>query len=342
MNTGITLSFVIPAYNMEQYLTRCVTSILSTEKTDDIEIIIVDDGSKDGTAALADSLQREHPNIKAVHQENKGHGGAVNNGIAHATGEYVKIVDADDWVDKDAYKKVIEFLRKQVTSQNPIDLFITNYMYDSPERHTKHEMHMSSFIPKNTLLTWDDISKPKLSQYLIMHTLIYRTEILRQSKLQLPEHTFYVDFIYSYQPLPWVKTMYYMDIPFYHYFIGREGQSVETKTMIKKVNQLRLVNECMVDATPKKDSVSRGLYQYMTHYLALQTSVTSAFLILSHKKENYAIKQEVWENIRKKSPTLYKDISKSAFGRIMKIPGLLGRSIVRSIYWIAKYTVGFN
>ena len=77
-----------------------------------------------------------------------------------------------------------------------------------------------------------------------MHALTYRTAVVRESGMQLPEHTFYVDFIYAYQPFPWVKTMKYLDTPFYHYFIGRDGQSVQTDVMIRRVDQLRLVNQC--------------------------------------------------------------------------------------------------
>ena len=93
-----TLTFVVPAYNMETYLERCVESLLSATDNSDIEVLIVDDGSSDGTPELADMYERRWPgNVRAIHQVNKGHGGAVNTGIANATGMYVKVVDADDW-----------------------------------------------------------------------------------------------------------------------------------------------------------------------------------------------------------------------------------------------------
>lgn len=95
-----TLTFVVPAYNMETYLERCVESLLSATDNSDIEVLIVDDGSSDSTPELADMYERRWPgNVRAIHQVNKGHGGAVNTGIANATGMYVKVVDADDWVD---------------------------------------------------------------------------------------------------------------------------------------------------------------------------------------------------------------------------------------------------
>ena len=100
-----------------------------------------------------------------------------------------------------------------------------------------------------------------------------------------------MDFIYAYQPFPWVKTMKYLDTPFYHYFIGRDGQSVQTDVMIRRVDQLRLVNQCMVRATPEHDTVPDGLYRYMIHFLAIESSVASVFMILSRDPENYEKKK---------------------------------------------------
>lgn len=94
-----TLTFVVPAYNMETYLGRCVESLIAAKRNDDIEVLIIDDGSSDGTLAMAKSFEQRHPGVvRAIHQDNKGHGGAVNTGIAAASGMYVKVVDADDWV----------------------------------------------------------------------------------------------------------------------------------------------------------------------------------------------------------------------------------------------------
>lgn len=94
-----TLTFVVPAYNMTEYLERCVESLIASKRNDDIEVLIVDDGSSDGTLEMAKTFEARNPGIvRAIHQENKGHGGAVNTGIAAASGMYVKVVDADDWV----------------------------------------------------------------------------------------------------------------------------------------------------------------------------------------------------------------------------------------------------
>ncbi len=128
------ISFAVPCYNVEEYLDHCVTSILSgcTDYLSQIEIILVDDGSvKDGTPAKIDDWAAQHPSIiKAIHQENGGHGEAVNTGLAHARGTYFKVVDADDWLDERACKRVMLKLEQFAGSHAPIDMVITNYVYE--------------------------------------------------------------------------------------------------------------------------------------------------------------------------------------------------------------------
>lgn len=131
------------------------------------------------------------------------------------------------------------------------------------------------------VLGWDDLGKFGLAQYIIMHALTFRTQVVRDSGLKLPEHTFYVDFYYSYQPFPWVKRIQYLDVPFYHYFIGREGQSVQTDVMIKRVDQLRFCQSADDRGHAERGTVPEGLYRYMIHFLAIESCVTSVFLILS-------------------------------------------------------------
>ena len=341
--TAKTLSFVIPSYNMEAYLDRCVNSLLSAHRTDDLEILIVDDGSKDGTLAYAQKLERNNPGIvRAIHQENKGHGGAVNTGIEAATGKYVKVVDADDWVGPESLEDVLATLREEITRDDPIDMLVTNYVYDKVEKRHKHVVNFRHAMKPGKRLTWDDLGHFGLAEYILMHALIFRTDVVRASGMKLPEHTFYVGFIYAYQPFPWVKTLKYLDTPFYHYYIGREGQSVQTDVMIRRVDQLRLVNQCMVRATPERGTVPDGLYRYMIHFLAIESSVASVFMILSKNPANYAKKEALWNDIKAYSPSIYADVRKKAMSRALNLRGSAGRFIIRSGYVVAEKVVGFN
>lgn len=338
-----TLTFVVPAYNMTEYLERCVESLIAPKRNDDIEVLIVDDGSSDGTLEMAKTFEARNPGIvRAIHQENKGHGGAVNTGIAAASGMYVKVVDADDWVGPESLEQVMAVLRGEVGKDEPLDMLVTNYVYDKVGKRNKHVVNFRHAMEPGKRLTWDDLGHFGLTEYILMHALIYRTAVVRESKMQLPEHTFYVDFIYAYQPFPWVKSLQYVDTPFYHYFIGRDGQSVQTDVMIRRVDQLRLVNQCMVRATPERGTVPDGLYRYMIHFLAIQSSVASVFMILSRDPENYEKKKAMWADIEAYSPTIYKDVRKKAMSRALNLHGSLGRFVIRKGYFVAEHVVGFN
>ncbi|RSX54434.1 glycosyltransferase family 2 protein [Bifidobacterium samirii] len=341
--TATTLTFVVPAYNMETYLERCISSLMSAKDTSDIEVLIVDDGSSDSTPALADEYERRWKGrVRAIHQPNKGHGGAVNTGIANARGLYVKVVDADDWIDPQAINIMMDTLRAQAASDEPVDMVVSNYVYDKVGKRRKHVVNFRRAMKPGVVLTWDDLGRFGLAEYILMHALTFRTDVVRRSGMQLPEHTFYVDFIYAYQPFTQVRTMMYLDMPFYHYFIGREGQSVQTDVMIRRVDQLIHVNRCMLDATPEPDTVPAGLYRYMIHFLTIESCVTSVFLILSRDKTNYEKKRRLWADIAAHSETIGRDVRRQIMSRAINLPGSAGRCIVRWGYRIAERVVGFN
>ena len=225
------LTFAVPCYNSEAYMEHCIQTLL--EGGEDVEIILIDDGSKDGTAAIADRYAAEYPTIvKAVHQENGGHGEGVNQGLRRASGLYYKVVDSDDWADVDALKKVVEQLRAFSQMEQPVDLLVCNYVYEHVEDNTQKVMRYTNVFPRDRVFTWEEIGRFRPSQYLLMHSVFYRTQLLRDCGLELPKHTFYVDNIFVYQPLPFVETIYYMDLDFYRYFIGRADQSVNEQVMV--------------------------------------------------------------------------------------------------------------
>ena len=150
------LSIVVPCYNSQDYMEHCIASLLPGGSQ--VEILIVDDGSKDGTAAIADRLAAEHPDmIRAIHQENAGHGGAVNTGLAHASGLFFKVVDSDDWVDADAYRSILDFLRTAAREDRLPDLLLSNYVYEKQGASHKKIMHYRKYFPTDTYFTWDDV-----------------------------------------------------------------------------------------------------------------------------------------------------------------------------------------
>ncbi len=218
------LSIVVPSYNSENYLDKSINSLLVGG--DDIEIIIVNDGSKDRTQEIAEGFMEKYPNIvRVVNKENGGHGDAVCSGLAIATGTYFKVCDSDDWFNEEAFKKVLGGIKECINTNKDIDMFVSNFVYEKEYINHQKAMTYRNFLKENTVITWEDF-KPTMDKYILMHSVIYRTDILRECNLTLPKHTFYVDNLYVYIPLPYVKRMYYIDADLYRYHIGREEQCV--------------------------------------------------------------------------------------------------------------------
>jgi len=318
---------------------NCIKSLLPGGE--DVEILVVDDGSKDSTADIADAYEKKYPGIvRAVHQENGGHGEAVNAGIRNATGLYFKVVDSDDWVDAEAYKKILDKLRELAGGDKALDMFIANYVYEKEGAKHKKVMRYPS-LPKERIFTWNEAKLHK-GQYILMHSVIYRTKLLRECGLELPKHTFYVDNIYVYKPLPSVRTMYYMDVDFYRYYIGREDQSVNEKVMISRIDQQIRVNKIMVDEFDLWKIQNKRLRRYMFNYLEIITVISTVMLIRSGTEENLLKKRELWSYIKRKDIRLFHHMRLGIMGNTMNLPGKGGRKISVAAYKLSQKVVGFN
>ena len=336
------LSIAIPCYNSEAYMENCIRSLLPGG--DEVEILIVDDGSKkDRTAEIADEYERRYPGIcRAIHQENGGHGAAVNTGLKNATGIFFKVVDSDDWVNEEAYRQVLDTLRQFVLGKNTLDMLITNFVYEKQGAKHKKVMNYRLALPKNELFTWNDTKTFMVGQYILMHSVIYRTELLRDCGLELPEHTFYVDNIFVYQPLPHVHTMYYLDVNFYRYFIGRSDQSVNEKVMIGRIDQQIRGTKLMLGYYDMGKIQNRKLRHYMVRYLEIMMVICSILAIRSGDAENMEKKKELWEHVKKTNMALYLRLRWGFLGQGMNLPGKGGRSLSIAGYKIAQKFFGFN
>lgn len=335
------ISFAIPCYNSEAYMEKAIQSILPGGE--DVEIIVVNDGSSDGTSEVAKKYEEKYPGIvKAVDKENGGHGDAVNTGLAHATGVYFKVVDSDDWVDEEALLKILSAVKGFVDADSKVDMLISNYVYEKVGMTHKKVIHYRNVLPQNQVFRWDDIGSFHLDQYILMHSVIYRTKLLVECGLELPKHTFYVDNIYVYKPLPSVRTLYYMDVDFYRYFIGRDDQSVNERVMISRIDQQIRVNKIMVDAFDLWKIPDRKLRHYMFNYLEIITVISTIMLIRSGTEENLEKKRELWKYIKEKDIRLFHHLRAGILGNTMNLPGKGGRKISVAAYKLSQKVVGFN
>ncbi|XCP84774.1 glycosyltransferase family A protein [Roseburia hominis] len=335
------ISFAIPCYNSEAYMERAIESILVGGE--DVEIIIVNDGSKDRTSEIAHEYEGKYPSIiHAVDKENGGHGDAVNVGLSHAQGKYFKVVDSDDWVDAEALGKILQQMKEFEAREKEVDMLIANYVYEKEGMEHKKTIDYKNVLPENQIIKWDEVGRFHLGQYILMHSVIYRTDFLKLCQLQLPKHTFYVDNIYVYYPLPHVRKLYYMNLDFYRYYIGREDQSVNEKVMIGRVDQQIFVTKTMIDMYEMGKITNKKLRSYMTNYLAIMMTVSSILCIRSKKEENLEKKKELWTYLKKRDYRTYWKIRYGILGQTMNLPGKSGRKISSLAYIVAQRIVGFN
>lgn len=336
------ITFTVPCYNSASYMSRCIDSLLVCQ--DRAEIIIVDDGSTDATGQIADEYRKNYPDtVKVIHKENGGHGSGVNAGLSAASGLYFKVVDSDDWLDRSALLQVVRYLEQWESSGKQPDLLVCNYIYNHLLENKQKVMNYRNVFESGKIQTWDETGHFHPSQYLIMHALIYRTGVLRASGVRLPEHTFYVDNIFASQPLPYVRTICYLDLDLYHYFLGREDQSVSEQCLKQRIDQqirvTKIVSACAdLDAAGR---CSRKLEKYLTRNISIMMAISSIYLLLIGSDEAWEKREELWDYMRKQDYRLYLKLKYQCLSGLTKLPGKAGKLITLTGYRAAQKWYSF-
>ena len=308
------ISFTVPCYNSQVYMKKCIDSLLTGGR--DVEIIIVNDGSKDGTLKLANEYKENYPDtVKVIDKENGGHGSGVNAGLKAAEGLYFKVVDSGDWLDTDALNELLGVIKLHLSEGRLPDLYVTNFIYDRVYDGTKHVSSYEKKMPQGKIFGWDGVKKFRFSHMMLMHALLYKRESLLKSGTRLPEHTFYVDNIFAYKPLPFMQTVYYLNVDLYHYFIGRADQSVNRKNIIARYEQQLLVMREMTDAYSWDEikKMPKGLKNYMWHSLEVIMMTTLFFTCAEYSKERKENLKALWRHIKERDKKLYKKLRHGSY-----------------------------
>ena len=223
---GKILSITIPSYNVEKYIDKCVQSMLIDSILDDIEILIVNDGSKDSTPEIARGYVEKYPQtVRLIDKENGGHGSTINAGIREATGKYFKVVDGDDWLNTENLEHFIALLKSREE-----DVIASNYLCIRDE---SYDILAEKKVTSDASLygTTCNMDKGEVKEVIKMHALTIRTSILKENNITIDEHCFYVDAEYIAYPMPFVSSVYYDDEFIYMYRLGRNGQSMDIRSM---------------------------------------------------------------------------------------------------------------
>lgn len=330
------ISFVVPCYNMESYMRHCIESLLIGKE--EVEIIIVDDGSKDKTGSIADEYAKKYPKIvKAIHQENGGHGEGINTGLKHATGKYFKVIDGDDWVDEAAYRELLHKIKK-INS----DLIIMNYVYSYTDGRKDQTISFANVFKSDCESTWSDMRRFKTTQYLSLHSLMYKKSVLDKTDIKLPKHIFYEDNLFIYLPMINTKTLYYMDLDFYRYFIGRSDQSVQEPQLIKRSAHQVQVSRTVCNQYDLDSVENKKLRKMMKRECIFLMTIGVVFSRLAYTDEGEKQYKQLWKDVKEGNPKLYKQMRRFTMAFWVSLPGKIGRFLAIHGYRFAHRLVKFN
>ncbi len=335
------LTLAVPSYNVEKYIRRCLGSLVTGGE--DVEVLVIDDGSTDRTAEIAAEYEAKYPGIvRVVSKENGGHGSAINTGLKEASGEYFYVVDADDWLEIGALERLIRTMKEVKGQGAGVDLYIVNYVYEQFELNKRHTVHYRRVLPGNTVFEWKDTKPFRMAQFILLHSTIHKTSILRETGIVLPEHTFYVDNVLVYSPLPSFRTMYYIDIDLYKYYIGRSDQSVSHESMMKRIDQYVRVAKIMIESHHLEEIGEEKLRKYMYSYLSAILMIVNTFLTLSKTAENRRKKAELWRFLKDYDADMYRMVLANPLYAGSLLDGKAGRFIIRSSYKIGRRIFKYN
>lgn len=327
------LSISVAAYNVEKTLDKTLSSFNDPRVYDDLEVLIIDDGSKDNTKNIAKKYEKIAPQtFKYVPKENGGHGSTINMGIKLATGKYFKVVDGDDWVDTYSLVKFISELKKQNS-----DLVLTNHEEVYPD-HVKKINLISGMEPKREYSWKDSIDIKRV----ILHTLTVKTRLLKENNVHITENCFYVDIEFVVWAAYVSHTITYLDLYLYMYRLGEANQSVAKTNMLKNIKMQEKVSYQLVrmydQFVRNKDMVSNQEETIFNTFKRSIGSTMRTYLLMPTKTAKEKIKY-FDNNIKRISLISYKKLNEDKFIHLVRKGNYSMVPLAKIMYrvWVMKY-----
>ena len=217
-----------------------------------------------------------------------------------------------------------------------------NYVYTYTDGRENQTINFSNVFKNNEVITWDQIGKFKLTQYLSLHSMMYKKSVLDEAKIDLPKHVFYEDNLFIYLPLPYTKTIYYLDVDFYQYFIGRADQSVQEPQLIKRSSHQVLVTKEICNKYDLDTIENKKLRKMMYRECVFVMTIGVIFSRLAYNEEGERQYLELWDSIKKSNPKLYKKMKHFTMASMVSFKGKFGRFLSIKGYRLAHKLVKFN
>lgn len=327
------LTVSVAAYNVESTLEKTLASFNDPRVYDDLEVLIIDDGSKDGTAKIAKKYEKIAPHtFKYVAKKNGGHGSTINKGIELATGKYFKVVDGDDWVDTESLVTFIQDLKKQNS-----DLVLTNHTEVYPD-HSKTVKLIENVEPKKEYTWKDNIDIKRV----VLHTLTVKTKLLRENNVHITEKCFYVDVEFVVWAAYVSRTITYFDLYLYIYRLGEANQSVAKSNMLKNIKMQEKVSYELVkmyDQFVKSDNMLPN--QEKTIFNTFKRSVGSTmrtYLLMPTSTAKKKI-QKFDSNINRISSISFQKLDEDKFIHLVRKGNYSLIPLIKVMYriWVLKY-----
>ena len=328
------LTVSIAAYNVEKYLEKCLNSLNDDRFKDDIEVLIIDDGSKDNTKKIAEEFQRKSPDtFHYIPKKNGGHGSTINKGIELATGKYFRVIDGDDWVDKNNFYRYIAKLKRCDS-----DMILTKHKEVAPTKEKVISL-INNMKDGNEYKLEESLEIDRVT----LHMLTVRTSLLQKNKVEITENCFYVDVEYVIWAIFLSKTVTFYNLSVYMYRVGNINQSVSKKNMVKNVEMQEKVSYKLIFLYDKfLETKEIGENKKRVIYRTMKKSVGSTmrtYLLLPNAGSSKKKLKEFDEKIKNISQDVYDELNNGYFIRVTRKFNYNLVFIIRMLYkvWCLKY-----
>jgi glycosyltransferase involved in cell wall biosynthesis len=299
------LTISIAAYNIEKYIEECLNSFISEQLYETLEVLVINDGSTDKTADIAQKYVEKHPDIfKLINKANGGHGSTINIAVKIATGKYFKPVDGDDWVDTDNLICIIDKL-KDIDA----DLIITDFYHYYSKSGIKE---LAAFDSNHHEIRADfsTFFQENIENSLVYHNITYKTALLKQNNISVSEKVFFEDTEFVLFPMRYVNTLYYIPLPLYYYRLDREGQSVSIEGIIKhKADLQQVIKNIFIFYKNNKNDKNKKKYYKTRILLSLEfyykAACTEAWIAAEKKNKNKKENIAFYRDILSIAPSLF-------------------------------------